>query len=155
MDLAPEERQQIYAEEKARLEAQQAKAEPQDTKKAGVGCAAMALITLGAIVMIAIFGISSSSVSSGSPKRITYTVTGMGRAGLTYQNASGGTEQKTVSLPWTLELTAPSGEFLYLSAQKQQEYGTITARVYVDGTMLQQAEADSDYGIALVSGRVP
>ena len=82
-------------------------------------------------------------------------VTGSGRAELTYQNESGGTEQRAVALPWTLEFNARHGAFLYLSAQKQQEYGTIHAAVYVDAQPLQEAYADAAYGIASASGTAP
>ena len=74
---------------------------------------------------------------------------------LTYQNQSGGSEQKTVLLPWTLEFTAHDHSFLYISAQKQSEDGTVHAVIYVNGNLVQEAESTSSYGIATVSGRVP
>jgi hypothetical protein len=92
-------------------------------------------------------------------RRVTYTVQDFSfdnnPVELTYQNQSGGTEQRKVSMPWNLEIKARSGAFLYLSAQKQGERGTIHATIYIDGQVLQQADSDSPYGIASVSGRVP
>jgi len=40
-------------------------------------------------------------------------------ASLTYRNASGGTEQATVQLPWSMTFSGTTGQVLYLSAQKQ------------------------------------
>jgi hypothetical protein len=54
-----------------------------------------------------------------------------------------------------MEFEAPSGTTLYLSAQKTNEEGTISAKIYVDGKLLQEAESDSPYGIASVDGIVP
>lgn len=90
-----------------------------------------------------------------STARVTYSVTGSGNVGLTFINESGGTEQKTVALPWTLEIRSKPGAFLHISAQKKQEDGTIVAGIYVDGTPIQKAESNSAYGIASVNGRVP
>jgi hypothetical protein len=86
---------------------------------------------------------------------VIYTVMGSGIAGLTFRNSSGGTEQNTVSLPWTLEFAARRGAFLYVSAQKQQKYGSIHAEIHVDGRSIQEADSDSAYGIAAVHGSVP
>lgn len=98
--------------------------------------------------------------------RITYLVNGGAFDGvvngasphyatLTYQNESGGTEQKTVKLPWALEWRIESPHFLYLSAQKTGESGIVHVAVYCDGQLLQEAESTSEYGIATASGRVP
>jgi len=38
-------------------------------------------------------------------REVRYQVDGVGRASLTYRNASGGTDQMTVKLPWTLAFT--------------------------------------------------
>lgn len=54
-----------------------------------------------------------------------------------------------------LEFKGESGAFLYISAQKQVESGTIRALIDVDGEVIQQAESNSKYGIATVSGKVP
>lgn len=91
------------------------------------------------------------------PHKVTYTVTGsyVGFVELTYSNESGGTEQKTVALPWKLEFKAQHNAFVYISAQKQGENGAIDAVIYLDGNVIQEASANSRYGIASASGRVP
>jgi hypothetical protein len=91
-----------------------------------------------------------------APERITYSVAGTETlASLTYQNESGGTEQRDVAVPWKLELTATHGAFLYLAAQKHNRFGTIRVAILVNGQTLQAAESNAEYGIASVSGSVP
>jgi hypothetical protein len=110
---------------------------------------------VGALLLVA--GCSNSSVppSSDLPEKITYKVIGSARrASLTYRNASGGTEQKIVRLPWILVFDAQPGTVCILSAQKEDRLGTVEARIYVDTDLLQQAESSSPYGIASVSGLV-
>ena len=97
---------------------------------------------------------ATSRTTSAGGTRVTYLVTGPGTVGLTFKNESGGTEQRTVSLPWSLEFGAGRGAFLYVSAQKQQKDGTIRAEIHLNGSLLQQAESDSAYGIASVNGMV-
>jgi hypothetical protein len=63
--------------------------------------------------------------------------------------------QRTVSLPWTLEMRAGPRQFLYLSAQKKEPYGTVKTGIYIDGHLLQEAESSTEYGIASASGVVP
>jgi len=84
---------------------------------------------------------------------VTYKVTGSARsASLTYKNATGGTEQANVDLPWTLRFDAESGSSVYLSAQKRDEFGKLEAKIYIDGDLLQKADSSSPYAIASVSG---
>lgn len=104
----------------------------------------------------------SSFVAAGPAKplpegfhRVQYQVDGSARrASLTYQNASGGTEQKTVALPVSMVFDAPSGRFVYLSAQNGDQQGTIHVAITVDGRVLQEATSSSRYGIATASGRL-
>jgi hypothetical protein len=92
-------------------------------------------------------------LTAAPDRQVVYQVFGSGEARLTYRNPSGGTEQRQVELPWRLEFTTKPGDFLYLSAQKQETHGTINSLIYVDGGLLQRAETDSPHGIASVSGR--
>jgi hypothetical protein len=76
-------------------------------------------------------------------------------AQLTIQNASGGTEQLTVDLPWTMTMSGQKdNSFVYLSAQGGQYTPYVTVTILVDGKTLQQAEAIGNYKIATASGRV-
>jgi hypothetical protein len=93
--------------------------------------------------------IDSHELGSANPVRIPVS--------LTYQNETGGTEQNDHATPWTLELSLRSGSFAYVSAQKADSFATVTltARIYIDGKMVQEASSDSPYGVATVKGLVP
>jgi hypothetical protein len=87
--------------------------------------------------------------------RVTYKVTGtVHGASLAYLNSSGGTEQQTVNLPWQLAFDAPVGTIVYLSAQKEAEWGNVKAEIYEETELLQSAESTSPYGLATVGGEV-
>lgn len=82
---------------------------------------------------------------------VEYRVEGsIARADLTIYNASGGTEQISVDLPWVLRFTGRPGQFLYLSATNPTATGALSARLSIDGAVLQQATADRPYGNATV-----
>jgi len=129
---------------------------PKKSPALRIGC--LVLIAVAAVLLILSALLSNSPQTSAA--EVTYEVTDpydLAMAQLTYRNESGGTEQKTVSLPWTLKLRPKRGTFLYLSAQKSQrsDYDTIQATIYVDGHAIQTARSNSLYGIASVSGTVP
>jgi hypothetical protein len=109
----------------------------------------VALCVIGAFFVLAIIG-SLTPISH----HITYQLTGSGGpASITIKNESGGTEQHTVPVPWTMEFDAPFGRFLYLSAQNRGG-GFLEATIYVDAKAIQHAETTERYGIASVSGTV-
>lgn len=85
---------------------------------------------------------------------VVYSVTGrnVDKASITYQNEQGGTDQKTVFLPWSETFSVKDGASLYLSAQMDNDRGDIFVSLSVDGKVLQKAEASQDYGIASVKG---
>jgi hypothetical protein len=89
-------------------------------------------------------------------RQVKYVVEGdkHQRADLTYRNESGGTEQRTVYLPWSLEMWRAPGTFVYLSAQNHGGSGVQTT-IFVEGRILQEAESTAEYGIATASGRIP
>jgi hypothetical protein len=77
-----------------------------------------------------------------------------GTADITYENSTGGTEQNTVTIPWT----SPSwevhdGDFLYISAQNNDELGSVTCEIRIDGIMVKQSKSEGAYVIATCSGR--
>jgi hypothetical protein len=86
---------------------------------------------------------------------IEYKVEGAYSASLTYRNATGGTDQMTVKLPWTFTFTGQPGQFAYLSAQNTEDWGSIECTILLDGIPVRRANANSPYGIASVSGTVP
>lgn len=111
------------------------------------------------VILLLVYFVSDHTVMSDKVEperhRVTYVVDGYTPASLTYRNESGGTEQRAVQLPWSLDMpNIPSGSILYLSAQNKST-GTIKARIYLDSRQLQMAESDAEYGIATVSGSIP
>jgi hypothetical protein len=118
------------------------------------GLGVVGLIISG-IGVLALFSQSFSlAPSSSATHNVIYTVSGSAlRASVTVENESGGTEQHTISLPWTKEFQAKDGQFVYLSAQNQG-FGSLEAVIYVDGQPLQRAETTEQYGIASARGSV-
>lgn len=87
---------------------------------------------------------------------VTYFVNGSASAArLTYTNATGGTDQKEVGLPWRLRFNSKPREHAYISAQNSGESGTVYVEIQVNGKTLQTGEASTAYGIATASGLVP
>lgn len=77
-----------------------------------------------------------------------YQVSGRGLASLTYSNTDGGTEQRKVQLPWSTTFTARPGQFLYLSAQNNEETGSITVDILVDRQIRKSSTSEGGYTIA-------
>jgi hypothetical protein len=87
--------------------------------------------------------------------RVEYVIDGdCGWAGLTLQNAGGGTEQHEVKLPAKYTIIARPGTFLYISAQKKSEAGSVHVEIRVDGVTVRRSNASAPYGIAAASGRL-
>lgn len=71
-----------------------------------------------------------------------------------------GTEQLSPDVPMVrksdgqpgLEMEFSSGDFLYLSAQNNRSYGTVTCRITVDGVVVSENEASGGYAIATCKG---
>lgn len=86
--------------------------------------------------------------------RIEYRVGGTAtRASLTYQNESGGTEQRDVTLPWSTQFTAHLDDFLYVSAQSlDDDSRRITCEIRSDGDLIEDAESEGRFVIASCSG---
>jgi hypothetical protein len=127
-------------------------------KSYGLGAVGLILSGIGAI---ALFNLSSSfssglgNSSSPATHNVIYQLRGTASlASVTIENESGGSEQHSVSVPWTKEFKAREGQFLYLSAQNQG-WGVLEATIYVDGQPLQRAETTDQFGIASASGSVP
>src|ERR1041385_6771723 len=91
------------------------------------------------------------SLSPDDAYKVTYRVDGNGHASLTYANATGGTEQHTVKLPWTITFNGQYGEHLYLSAQDKGDNSSVTASISVNGRIVKDATSTEEYGIASVS----
>ncbi|HNT76392.1 MAG TPA: hypothetical protein PKH77_15360, partial [Anaerolineae bacterium] len=96
---------------------------------------------------------TSDVYSTPTTYRVTYKITGTAsRASLTYQNAQGGTEQTVVSIPWKESLIVESGDFLYLSAQNEGEFGSVTCEIWVNDVKWKESTSQGAYVIATCSG---
>lgn len=91
------------------------------------------------------------------PERtIVYHITGSAKsANVTYTNEQGGTEQKTITLPWKRIYFMLPGKFAYISAQNQGDRGSVTCSIELDGSTAKESTSSGAYVIATCSGRVP
>lgn len=123
-----------------------------------LGCLSLFLFIfiLGLIAPSTPSGLSparSTTSSTAQSYKVTYKVGGStSKASITIQNSSGGTEQREVRVPWSTSFHAKPGQFVYLSAQNKSEYGTVDARIELNGKTVQSASSNEEYGIASVSG---
>ena len=99
-------------------------------------------------------GASGQQPGSGAASAtVTYAVSGTtNKASLTYSNSQDGTVQQTVSLPWSIQYTMKAGDFLYISAQNQNESGSVTTDIRINGYAYKNTTSAGAYVIATSSG---
>jgi len=75
---------------------------------------------------------------------------------VTLQNDTGGTDQKgALGLPYKKTwYNFKSGDFVYISAQNDSQFGDLRCTITIDGVALYKAEARGAYSIATCSGSV-
>ena len=102
-------------------------------------------------------GTSSSSVAS--PRTVTFEVTGTALyVNITLRAGKTKTQQSDVVVPMKSKLGNPltysayPGDFLYISAQNQGEYGSVTCTIKVDGVTLISNTSSGAYVIATCDG---
>jgi hypothetical protein len=110
--------------------------------------------TLVPQVNIPAFPVAPANTSTAVQYQISGSVMG---ATITYQNATGDTEQQDISLPWTYPtFRASSGQFVYISAQiAGNDPGTITCKILVNGSVYKTSTSNGQYVIVTCSGMVP
>jgi hypothetical protein len=90
------------------------------------------------------------------PSDVEYRITGSARrCSATYRNSSGGTNQSSVSIPFSYSWDgARTGDFLYMSCQIDTggDSGSIRIELLRRGSVLQSATANGFPNIATVSG---
>jgi len=111
------------------------------------------LFVIGLWLALAFFCCAGGRYGDSTNYKVTYRVDGTGRASLTYTNATGGTEQHDVKLPWTMSFDGRYGEFPYLSAQDKGNNSAIVASISINGRVVKDATSTEEYGIASVSDR--
>ncbi len=108
-------------------------------------------ITIICICLVIFSGIFTPTTPNNY--RVTYKITGSAsRASITYENEQGGTEQGVVKIPWERSLTAKKLQFLYISAQNEDEFGSITCEIWVDGIKWRESTSSGAYVISTCSG---
>lgn len=105
---------------------------------------------------LAILVILAALLSScGGPRPVSYRITGTtGNVDVTLTNASGGTEQRNIAPPYTLEFSGSSGQVLYISGQNKWDAGVVTCEILVDGNVVQTATSNTAFGIATCSSKL-
>ena len=78
-----------------------------------------------------------------------------GTVDLTIANEDEGTAQYTdVPTPWKYEFEAQKDQFLYVSAQNNQDNGTVTVKIYINDDLYKKASSTGAYVIATAYGSV-
>lgn len=139
---------------------------PESEKNSG-GCSNTALIVIGMIIIgvILILMIGDSSGSSGNTSsgisrpsektsyKVKYEIPGTATSvSITLQNAQGGTEQGDYKVPFSQIFTFQSGEYVYISAQNNDDHGTVTCKIYVDGVEVKSSTSTGAFVIATCRG---
>lgn len=138
--------------------------EKQEPKKSKAGYVIAALLGV-AVVFWLLSAIGSSSSSSPSRQSlpaaptthtVRYYVGGTAQtADITIENETGGTEQKTIDIPWDTTFSAERGQFVYVSAQSNDDAERlVNCKIEVDGEILESAESRGRFVIASCSGSV-
>jgi hypothetical protein len=108
---------------------------------------------LSLIVLLSL--LTACGASPNTSHVVTYRMTGTAySASLTYQNASGGTEQKDARLPWEWSFAAVNGQFVYISGQNRGTAGAVTCAILLDGAIVKTSTSDGAYKIASCSGKL-
>lgn len=111
------------------------------------------LMVLGMWLTLALLCCGGGRYSDTSSYKVVYRVDGNGRASVVYTNATGSTEMRDVTLPWTESFNGRYGEHLYLSAQDKGGAGLIVVSITVNGRIVKDAISKGEYTIATVSDR--
>ena len=88
--------------------------------------------------------------------QVKYEVSGTAKkVNITMENEGGGTSQYSdVSVPWEYNFPGrkKSGTFVYVSAQSQNESGTVIATIYKNNGTFKTSTSSGAYVIATASG---
>lgn len=114
-------------------------------------------VAVGMLILASLACDDSGGIGSGGGGRsysVRYRVMGTtDSASVTYNNEHGDTEQMSeVDVPWNKTIKAEPGQFLYISAQNNNDSGTIITRIEVDGVRYKESKSEGAYVIATCSG---
>ena len=88
---------------------------------------------------------------------VSYRVTcDAGTVDITYATSDGGTSQAIeVSTPWNYFLLHPkNGDFVYISAQNNQDHGSVTVEIRMGDRVYRTETSTGAYCIATASGEI-
>jgi len=93
-------------------------------------------------------------LTGGTTPEVVYEITGSAESvNVTLANGTGGTEQYSFAyIPKKYAYSSFPESFLYISAQNNGEYGTVTVSIYVNGKMFKTSSSSGAYVIADASG---
>ena len=96
------------------------------------------------------------SSCGGFYKTVKYTVSGTSNHySVTYSTKDGGTSQEgNIQNNWTYTFKTSMNEFLYISAQNQLDSGSVTVKIYINGSLYKTTTSSGPYVIASASGPV-
>jgi hypothetical protein len=90
------------------------------------------------------------------PETVIYRVYGDAYlADITMQVPTGTRQVANIELPAEETWLMPSGAFVYVSAQNNDESGSITCEIVVDGKVISRNTSEGGYTIASCQGAVP
>ncbi len=119
--------------------------------KSKIGCLIIAIILI--LVIVVVIAVSSSD-SKLTTAKVVYQVMGTADSvSVTYGTNSGSIEQiGEVSLSFQKELEVKYGTPLVITAQNQNDTGSVTCRIFVDGKEIQHATSEGAYVVVTCSG---
>jgi len=112
----------------------------------------LAGIISGCVVAIVVIAVIATNTPTDTPQ-VEYKITGTAsQVDVTLQNATGGIEQHdNASVPHSYAFNAFTGWFLYISAQNQGGYGSVTVSIYLNGRIVATSTSSGAYVIASAS----
>lgn len=128
----------------------------------GIGC--LTVIIIFAVTCGSFFTNDSNTstttqdtYTAPSYPTVKYEIRGTARSvDITLNNPTGGTEQySNAGLPSNFTYNDFKDNFLYISAQNQGEYGTVTVNILVNGILYKTSTSSGAYVIATASGSTP
>ncbi len=114
-------------------------------------------LAVGAVLLvIAANSGGASDEAAGGLLSVEYRVSGdASSVDVTYQNSNNDTSQDTgEALPYSKRVTVAAGDYVYISAQNQRSYGSVTCEVLVDGVVVESNTSNGGYAICTASGTV-
>jgi hypothetical protein len=147
------------------LEPASAASETVSKKESKSKLGVLLILILAACGALYLFGSLGRNGTSPTPIRRTiaptsyvvqYRVTGSGLVDLTYENESGNTEQlSAAAVPWSKLMAGKRyGDFVYVSAQRDERRGVVKCEIWVDSKLIKEAESFGPFTIATCSGSV-